>query len=506
MYIDDDNYMLLLRRSIEKVLVPELQSEEAKRVGHIVLGGLDELLRRQWTLPHILTMRLPEGVGLARSLIENTSNLLGLDNVSDVTGKLDGFENSLQGKIPTRKDYQRLLGIIEEIYFHLGLAGESASAGKHDVLPCTLEKIAEWENRISEENLVPLEYPESPASYGALTATQLAEFMNSVSEKPVQLGKLERIPGGMSKHTYRFTIEHEDGRTEELIARKIADNPLVNAGAFVLKPEFDLVRDIYNSGYLIPEPLFFREDPTREVGEFYVMRRIAGKTSGSVFTTDSPIDEVVLLEMARQLALLHSIDIRKFENYITRHEDPRVLEMSVEEAVEYWIDSCFREWKKTSRQPSPIEMYYFAWLKNNIPSNRNKAVLVHGDFTPHNCMWEGSRVTGVIDWEAAHFGDPAEDLAYIRPHIKGRMSWSRFLRHYEEHSGREIREEDLDFYDCFAYVRPTFMANIMSTRVQNKESEDVTRLHVDDEYHRRFMNLAFNLIRTVENRKKGSSK
>lgn len=41
-------------------------------------------------------------------------------------------------------------------------------------------------------------------------------------------------------------------------------------------------------------------------------------------------------------------------------------------------------------------------------------VLVHGDFGPQNMLFDAdtAAVTGVLDWELAHRGDPVEDLAW----------------------------------------------------------------------------------------------
>ena len=41
-------------------------------------------------------------------------------------------------------------------------------------------------------------------------------------------------------------------------------------------------------------------------------------------------------------------------------------------------------------------------------------VVVHGDFGPQNMLFDldADCVTGVIDWESAHFGSPVEDLAW----------------------------------------------------------------------------------------------
>jgi hypothetical protein len=50
-------------------------------------------------------------------------------------------------------------------------------------------------------------------------------------------------------------------------------------------------------------------------------------------------------------------------------------------------------------------------------------VLNHGDYRMGNLLVEGSALTGVLDWEIAHFGDRHEDLAF------GCMAVWRFARY-----------------------------------------------------------------------------
>jgi aminoglycoside phosphotransferase len=55
-------------------------------------------------------------------------------------------------------------------------------------------------------------------------------------------------------------------------------------------------------------------------------------------------------------------------------------------------------------------------------------VLVHGDYGPNNVLLDpaAAEITGVLDWEWAHAGDPAEDLAWcewiVRMHHPGQVS------------------------------------------------------------------------------------
>lgn len=80
--------------------------------------------------------------------------------------------------------------------------------------------------------------------------------------------------------------------------------------------------------------------------------------------------------------------------------------------------------------------------------SQRRSVLVHGDFSPKNLLVRGNRVV-VLDFEVAHWGDPAFDLAFCSAHLllKG---WRRaahegtyiralgtFLKSYAARFGRE---------------------------------------------------------------------
>lgn len=80
-------------------------------------------------------------------------------------------------------------------------------------------------------------------------------------------------------------------------------------------------------------------------------------------------------------------------------------------------------------------------------------VLVHGDYGPQNVLFDQATldITGVVDWEWAHAGDPVEDLAWcewiVRMHHPGQVSLlSAFFDAYggaiPAWSGRQARMLD----------------------------------------------------------------
>jgi hypothetical protein len=70
----------------------------------------------------------------------------------------------------------------------------------------------------------------------------------------------------------------------------------------------------------------------------------------------------------------------------------------------------------------PIIALGLKWLEDNCPL-QVEPVLNHGDYRMGNLLVEGSTLTGVLDWEIAHFGDRHEDLAF------GCMAVWRFARY-----------------------------------------------------------------------------
>ena len=48
------------------------------------------------------------------------------------------------------------------------------------------------------------------------------------------------------------------------------------------------------------------------------------------------------------------------------------------------------------------------------PPPESPATLIHRDYHAWNTLWDGGRLTGIVDWSSASFGPPAADLAHLR--------------------------------------------------------------------------------------------
>jgi aminoglycoside phosphotransferase (APT) family kinase protein len=95
-------------------------------------------------------------------------------------------------------------------------------------------------------------------------------------------------------------------------------------------------------------------------------------------------------------------------------------------------------------EPHPTFELAFRILGADRPPSRR--TIVHGDFRMGNLMVHRERVSGVLDWELTHIGDPVEDLGWLCV-----PAW-RFTRPDLPAAGLGTREELLSAYERHAGV------------------------------------------------------
>ena len=79
---------------------------------------------------------------------------------------------------------------------------------------------------------------------------------------------------------------------------------------------------------------------------------------------------------------------------------------------------------------------------------------LHMDYWPGNVLWHNGKVSAVLDWDAAAYGDPALDVGYFRMnmYLRGiKEAADPFLEYYEATSG-PVR--NLGFWELACAARP----------------------------------------------------
>jgi len=128
---------------------------------------------------------------------------------------------------------------------------------------------------------------------------------------------------------------------------------------------------------------------------------------------DLPPDRLRALtrDLLRVLDGLHAVPLGQLA------EAGSVLGEPVPASMEAAVRAELARWSAAARAapapPDPLVELGLRWLVENVPAVAGPPTLVHGDLGPENFLHDGEAVTGLIDWELAHLGDPLEDVGWL---------------------------------------------------------------------------------------------
>jgi aminoglycoside phosphotransferase (APT) family kinase protein len=269
----------------------------------------------------------------------------------------------------------------------------------------------------------------------------------------VAVVKAVQLAGGASKEAWAVDLKTTtDSGTLELLVRR-AGGGTINSETLTLEQEYQVLERAFAAGVTAPEPLVYLPDCFGR--EAFVMQRLRGESVGRRLVSKPEFAEVrrkLPLRMAEELARIHSISLEGFDFLPgTRQGD----------SVPAWIARLRHELDATA-EPHPVIELALHWLERHAPA-ANPICLQHGDFRIGNLMVSSTDLVGVIDWEFAHVGDPAEDLAWglIRAwrfgqdHLRlgGVGEVEPFLEHYNALSGQSITPEQLFFWEVMGNAK-----------------------------------------------------
>ena len=210
---------------------------------------------------------------------------------------------------------------------------------------------------------------------------------------------LERLSGGANMESWRF-----DSGSAVCVLRRAPSPGMMAGRALDHGGEAALIRAAQSAGVTAPEVLV-ELAPGDGIGSGFVMRCLPGTPAPAVIL-ESEDPAALLSGLARELAAIHRIPVAGLP--APAMDTAAALADLKARFLSYGGDR-------------PILALALRWLERNLPMPAEPR-LVHGDFRLGNLLVEQGRLTGVLDWELAHLGDPHEDLAY------GCMTVWRFAR------------------------------------------------------------------------------
>ena len=256
-----------------------------------------------------------------------------------------------------------------------------------------------------------------------------------------QPDEAKRLTGGATMESWRFNAGGKD-----YVLRRAPSMAFMTERPFGHATEAAIIEAAQKKGVTAPRIAGVLEE-SDGLGSGFIMEALPGTPDPrAIQSMDAP--RQILVEAAGDLARIHSLGAGDLPG------DVPVMEYA--EAV-----ANLRQQFEDAGGDRPIIALGLRWLMDNLPDTV-EPVLNHGDFRLGNLLAEDSHLTGVLDWELAHFGDWHEDLAfgcmavwrfggYDHPAL-GLGSLEDYFAAYEVAGGRTVDAARFRFWTVYRTV------------------------------------------------------
>lgn len=265
-----------------------------------------------------------------------------------------------------------------------------------------------------------------------------------------------RLPGH-SGISFAFDVRTDgDGALERLVIR-VPPAGVRRSGITDVLRQVPLLQAVTDAGVPAPRPRWWGDDEQWFGVPYLVVDLVPGATLGDVFeqplATTAEEAPALWRQAVEALARIHAIDWRE---RLDGWDKPRPLVRHVER----WAHLIER-----SPEPSWLGPGHALAERLAATAPDDRALgLVHNDFYSNNWMFDGGRLTGVLDWEGTFIGDPLLDVGWVCM-MSDRASWSPVHREriapspdpellagvYAEATGADL--SNLTWYRAFAGLR-----------------------------------------------------
>jgi aminoglycoside phosphotransferase (APT) family kinase protein len=257
------------------------------------------------------------------------------------------------------------------------------------------------------------------------------------AETEGRVTRFERVARGASRATWLVDVERAGSpRVEAVVRHDTGDGPL-SGTELDLAREAVVYRALRHTAVRIPHLLAASPD-----GSALLIERAAGSDAYSALA-DPRARQEVALDYFAALAELHGVDAEKLD--LPGWARPRSAADHARLEVALWR----RVLRARVPEADPLLALAFDWLDASPPAAAERTALCHGDAGPGNFLFEGERVTALLDWEFAHLGDPLDDLAWVavRAQLLGGFGdLGAGFRRWSQRSGLRV---ELPRVECF---------------------------------------------------------
>ena len=293
----------------------------------------------------------------------------------------------------------------------------------------------------------------------------LQRWLASVVEASrVEITRADLLSGGAVQENWRIHAAIDGGPRAGTHALVLRTDAVARLPMSLDRPrEFACIKAAHAVGVLVAECA----DKSVIGAPFTVQRLLSGTAQARRIIRDPDLAEfgpALAREIGNQLARIHAIR--------PPNDALAFLPLPEPDAVGSAVAEMRRALDKAS-EPRPALEYVLAWLLSHKPAPRPTS-LVHGDFRTGNYLIENGQLTGILDWEFCHWGDPREDLGWFCARCwrfgndalaaGGIATRADLLEGYNAASDAPITESELAFWEILGAARWAVIALLQGQR------------------------------------------
>ena len=285
--------------------------------------------------------------------------------------------------------------------------------------------------------------------------TQLLQQLDICTDSPMPIRKLS---GGAIQENWAISGQRHD-LSYDIVLRKNAETSVEASSD--RKQEYDLLHRLYELGVCVPKPLFFEEKNHILNSDFFVMEKISGIAEGhKLVRLNNPEQQrTILQDIGYRLADIHAISAdHEIEKIIAKPDKADYLNHLIAQLqIQLHHLNSHR----------PILEFALCWMQHNQPVI-DDLVLIHGDYRTGNLMIDHDHVSGILDWEFAHWGDRREDIGWFtakcwrfgqNAKVAGGIgAYKDFMTAYAERTDIYVPEFEMKYWHILSHVRWAIIA------------------------------------------------
>lgn len=217
------------------------------------------------------------------------------------------------------------------------------------------------------------------------------------------------------------------------------------------------------NGLPVPKVIEVHKAESSDDMDFMLMTVCSGKTMDVYLAQNKSVEDQLLLDCGRKMAHIHAIKVEGFGPFDNDKAKQREL---------VGLHSNYHDFTHTGLAENLQRLIQFDILSQS-ESEQMKQIfaeknfepidgprLVHNDFADWNLLTDGKTITGILDWDECHAGDPIADLACWSTFFT-MQRFEQFLKGYTE-----VAKLTDEYEERFHFYRLRYTISKMALRVK----------------------------------------